>query len=185
MKKKCLRNNYKKIRDEIPESARKEKSQAIFSRLKTLDEFIKAKRIFLFVSMGSEVETLHWLDELLREKEVLIPATKKGDPEMKMARLLSKDELVENYWGILELPEDLAKAREETTCDLIITPGLAFDKNGYRVGYGGGFYDRFFSTHEGFRLGVGFHEQFVEEVPRDVYDLPVHAFLSETDYLIF
>lgn len=185
MKKKCLRNNYKKIRDEIPESARKEKSLAIFSRLKTLDEFIKAKRLFLFVSMGSEVETLRWLDELLREKEVLIPATKKGDPEMKMARLLSKDELIENYWGILELPEDLAKTREEKTCDLIITPGLAFDKNGYRVGYGGGFYDRFFSAHEGFRLGVGFHDQLVDDVPRDEYDLPVHAFLSETDYLIF
>ena len=185
MKKKCLRNNYKKFRDEIPESARKEKSLTIFSRLKTLDEFIKAKRIFLFVSMGSEVETPHWLDELLREKEVLIPATKKGDPEMKMARLLSKDELVENYWGLLELPEDLAGEREETTCDLIITPGLAFDKNGYRVGYGGGFYDRFFSTHEGFRLGVAFHDQLVDDVPRDEYDLPVHAFLSETDYLIF
>ena len=185
MKKKCLRNNYKKIRDEIPESARREKSQTIFSRLKTLDEYKKAKRIFLFVSMDSEVETIHWLDDLLKEKEVLIPATKKGDPEMKMARLLSKDELEENDWGILELPEDLAKAREETTCDLIITPGLAFDHSGYRMGYGGGFYDRFFSSHEGFRLGVGFHEQLVEEVPRDVYDLPVHAFLSETDYLVF
>lgn len=185
MKKKCLRNNYRKIRDEIPESARKEKSHAIFSRLKTLDEYKKAKRIFLFVSMGSEVETIHWLDDLLKEKEVLIPATRKGDPEMKMARLLSKDELVENYWGLLELPEELAREREETTCDLIITPGLAFDHSGYRMGYGGGFYDRFFSSHEGFRLGVGFHEQLVEEVPRDAYDLPVHAFLSETDYLVF
>lgn len=185
MKKKCLRNNYKKIRDEIPESARKEKSLAIFSRLKSLDEYKKAKRVFLFVSMGSEVETIHWLDDLLNEKEVLIPTTKKGDPEMKMARLLSKDELVENYWGILELPEDLATAREEATCDLIITPGLAFDHSGYRMGYGGGFYDRFFSTHKGFRLGVGFHEQLVVDVPRDAYDLPVHAFLSETDYLVF
>lgn len=185
MKKKCFRNNYKKIRDEIDASARKEKSRAIFSRLKTTDEYKKAKRIFLFVSMGSEVETIHWLDDLLKEKEVLIPATKKGDSEMKMARLLSKDELVENHWGILELPEDLATAREETVCDLIVTPGLAFDHSGYRMGYGGGFYDRFFSNHEGFRLGVGFHEQLVEEVPRDAYDLPVHAFLSETDYLLF
>ena len=185
MKKKCLRNNYIAIRDEIPESARKEKSHAIFARLQTLDEYKKAKRIFLFVSMGSEVETIRWLDDLLKEKEVLIPATRKGDPEMKMDRLLSKDELVENYWGLLELPEELAREREETTCDLNITPGLAFDHSGYRMGYGGGFYDRFFSSHEGFRLGVGFHEQLVEEVPRDAYDLPVHAFLSERDYLVF
>ena len=104
---------------------------------------------------------------------------------MKMARLLSKDELVKNYWGLLELPEELAREREETTCDLIITPGLAFDHSGYRMGYGGGFYDRFFSSHEGFRLGVGFHEQLVENVPHDALDLPVHAFLSETDYLVF
>ncbi|WP_215507960.1 5-formyltetrahydrofolate cyclo-ligase [Peptoniphilus sp. EMRHCC_23] len=185
MKKKCLRNNYRKIRDEIPESTRKEKSRAIFSRLKSLDEYKKARRFFIFVSVGSEVETIRWLDDLLKEKEVLIPATKKGDPEMKMARLLSKDELVENYWGILELPEELAREREETTCDLIITPGLAFDHSGYRMGYGGGFYDRFFSSHAGFRLGVGFHEQLVENVPRDEYDLPVHAFLSEEDYLVF
>lgn len=185
MKKKCLRNNSIAIRDKISELVRKEKSRAIFSRLKSLDEYKKARRIFIFVSMGSEVETIHWLDDLLKEKEVLIPATKKGDSEMKMARLLSKDELEENYWGILELQEELAREREETTCDLIVTPGLAFDHSGYRMGYGGGFYDRFFSSHEGFRLGVGFHEQLVEEVPRDAYDLPVHAFLSETDYLVF
>ena len=185
MKKKCLRNNCIALRDEIPESSRKEKSRAIFSRLKSLDEYKKARRIFIFVSMSSEVETLHWLDELLKDKEVLIPATKKGDPEMKMARLLSKDELVKNYWGLLELPEDLVPAREEKACDLIITPGLAFDRAGYRLGYGGGFYDRFFSSHEGFRLGVGFHEQLVENVPHDALDLPVHAFLSETDYLVF
>ena len=185
MKKKCLRNNYIAIRDEIPESARKEKSQKIFSRLKSLEEYKKARRIFIFVSMGSEVETIFWLDELLENKEVLIPATKKGDPEMKMARLLSKDELVENYWGILELPEDLVPEREENTCDLIITPGLAFDRQGYRIGYGSGFYDRFFSSHEGYRLGVGFHEQLVDDLPRDEYDLPVHAFLSDADYLVF
>lgn len=185
MKKKCLRNNYIARRDEMPESTRKEKSRAIFSRLKSLEEYKKTRRIFIFVSMGSEVETICWLDELLKDKEVLIPATKKGDPEMKMARLLSKDELVKNYWGIMELPEDLVPEREENTCDLIITPGLAFDRAGYRLGYGGGFYDRFFSSHKGFRLGVGFHEQLVDELPRDDYDLPVHAFLSETDYLVF
>ena len=185
MKKKCLRNNYIAIRDEMPESARKEKSRAIFSRLQSLDEYKKARQIFIFVSMGSEVETIGWLDELLENKEVLIPATKKGDPEMKMARLLSKDELVENYWGILELPEDLVPEREENACGLIITPGLAFDRQGYRLGYGGGFYDRFFSIHEGFRLGVGFHEQLVDDLPRNEYDLPVHAFLSDADYLTF
>ena len=185
MKKKCLRNNYIALRDQIPPSERKEKSQRIFSRLKSLEEYKKARRIFIFVSMGSEVETLRWLDEMLKDKEVLIPATKKGEPEMKMVRLLSRDELVENYWGILELPEDLVKAREENACDLIITPGLAFDRQGYRIGYGGGFYDRFFAGHEGFRLGVGFCEQLVDEVPRDEYDLPVHAFLSDADYLFF
>ena len=91
MKKKCLRNNYIASRDEMPESTRKEKSRAIFSRLKSLEEYKKARRIFIFVSMGSEVETICWLDELLKDKEVLIPATKKGDSEIKMARLFSKD----------------------------------------------------------------------------------------------
>ncbi|MDY3118469.1 MAG: 5-formyltetrahydrofolate cyclo-ligase [Peptoniphilus sp.] len=185
MKKKCFRNNFSAIRDGLDAHLRKEKSRTIFTRLKNLDEYKKAERIFIFVSVGSEVETVQWLESLLREKEVFIPATKKGAVDMKMARLFSKDELVENRWGLLELPEALAEAREETSADLIVTPGLAFDRAGYRMGYGGGFYDRFFSIHEGFRLGVGFHEQLADSLPRDEWDLPLDAFLSETDYLSF
>lgn len=185
MKKKCFRNNSIALRDQIPENLRKEKSERIFLRLKELDVYQRAKSVFIFVSMGSEVQTINWFPELMREKEIYIPSTRKGDSEMKMVSVHHLEELEVNYWGLLELPQNLVAERERQTADLIVTPGLAFDPKGYRMGYGGGFYDRFFATHDGFRLGVGFSEQLVKEVPHDHFDETLHAFLSEKDYLSF
>lgn len=184
MKKTSIRNNLKIARNEIDPDIRKKASDDIFSRLQSLPIYKKSRSVFIFVSMGSEVETIRWIPEMLREKKVYVPLAPKHEP-MIMTEIESLDELERNALGILELPAEKIKDRRRESVDLIITPGLAFDAKGYRMGYGGGYYDRFFASHEGYRLGVGFHDQLINHIPREPYDLPVEAFLSETDYLIF
>lgn len=183
MKKTSIRNNLKLARNEISPDIRKKASDEIFSRLQSLPIYKKSRSVFIFVSMGSEVETIRWIPKMLREKKVYVPLAPKHEP-MIMTEIESLDELERNALGILELPTEKIRDRHRESVDLIITPGLAFDEEGYRMGYGGGYYDRFFATHAGYRLGVGFHNQLVKSVPRDEYDLPVHAFLSEKDYLV-
>ena len=188
MKKTSIRNNLKTARNEMNPDIRKKASETIFKRLKSLPVYKNSDSVFIFVSMGSEVETIQWIPEILKEKKVYVPLAPKGGAmimTMIMTEIKSLDELEPNPLGILELPGDKIKDRRRESVDLIITPGLAFDGEGYRMGYGGGYYDRFFATHDGHRLGVGFHDQLVEELPRDEYDLPVDAFLSEKDYLSF
>lgn len=184
MKKTSIRNNLKTARNEMNPDIRKKASEIIFERLKSLPVYKNSDSVFIFVSMGSEVETIEWIPEILRDKKVYVPLAPKGE-EMIMTEIKSLDELEPNALGILELPQEKINDRRRENVDLIITPGLAFDGEGYRMGYGGGYYDRFFATHDGYRLGVGFHDQFVDRLPRGEYDLPVDAFLSEEDYLIF
>ncbi|MDD7362554.1 MAG: 5-formyltetrahydrofolate cyclo-ligase [Peptoniphilus sp.] len=184
MKKTSFRNISIERRDAIDPAKRRDASDRIFERLLDLDCYKRATSVFVFVSMGSEVETARWIPHMLEEKSVYVPFVKKGSP-MLMTEIYRLDELEQNRWGILELPEDIARDRTRDEVDLVLTPGLAFDREGYRMGYGGGYYDRFFSDCRAFKLAVGFHEQLVDAVPKDEYDRSVDAFLSEEDYLLF
>ncbi|MDQ0508108.1 5-formyltetrahydrofolate cyclo-ligase family protein [Aedoeadaptatus ivorii] len=185
MKKTYFRNTFKEIRKNIPENERKRRSETIFNRLCALKRYRNAERIFLFVSFGTEVETLSWIPALLKEKKVYIPYTDAANHTMQMTEIYDACELEKDAMGIYALPPVLASARLRDAADLILTPGLAFDREGHRLGYGGGYYDRFFQSHGGFRLGIGFSEQLTDALPADPHDLPLHAFLSESDYLRF
>lgn len=184
MKKKSFRNNLIALRDRLDPEKRKRASETIFKRLLDLEVYRRAESVFIFVSMGSEVETSRWIPRIIEEKSVYVPFAAKGEP-MAMTEIFALDELEKNSLGIPELPKSLIDSRRRDKVDLVITPGLAFDREGYRMGYGGGYYDRFFSTCDAYKLGVGFHEQLVDAVIRDEFDLPVDAFLSEEDYLLF
>ena len=83
--------------------------------------------------------------------------------------------------GILE-PKD---GEEVLDVDLTITPGLAFDKEGYRLGYGGGFYDKFFAKVDTIRMGIGYSEQIVDEVVHEEYDKKLNYLLTDKGIIEF
>lgn len=84
--------------------------------------------------------------------------------------------------GVLEPDGDQRAA--PGSIDLVLVPGLAFDRAGVRLGRGAGFYDRFLGDCSGLRLGVGFGEQVVEAVPRQPHDEPVHAVATESGVIV-
>ncbi|MDO5302227.1 MAG: 5-formyltetrahydrofolate cyclo-ligase [Tissierellia bacterium] len=185
MEKTQIRKHFVTLRDQMPLEERIRASEKIFEELKATDSYQSARSIFLFYSMASEVMTASWLQELLEEKRVYLPYIEKGEKQMKMTELLSLEDLEVGHWGLTQMKKSLLPERWREEVDLTLVPGLAFDNEGYRVGYGGGYYDRFLSGHQTEALGLGFALQRVEALPHQDYDVPVPAFLSEKGLEVF
>ncbi len=144
-----------------------------------LDEYIRNRlhRLILekdyqvihtYLPMDTEIDLFPLLHQLLEEKRTLVCPQALPKRVMKNWILQSLDQLEEGVYGT-RYPANSQEYREHY--DLIILPGLAFDKEGYRVGYGAGYYDAFLSRHpEAYTVGIGYPFQLVEKVPREPHD---------------
>ena len=122
--------------------------------------------------IGSEVGTEALIRALLaRGKTVCVPRLKGGE----MRSVPYRKPLERGKYGILQPREG-----EEITCAVALTPLLAWDREGFRLGYGGGYYDRYFAAHPGvLRVGLAYAGQAVRELPRERTDIPLHAAVTE------
>ena len=100
---------------------------------------------------------------------------------MKPSQLLSFDELEPGYYGILTPKKEFIRYIDPKEIDLIIVPGAAFDRQGYRVGFGGGYYDRFLTDLNCMKISIAFGLQIVDKVPREGHDLPVDMIITEKE----
>jgi 5-formyltetrahydrofolate cyclo-ligase len=121
-----------------------------------------------FSSFGSEIET-HFLNARLMEEKRLILPKVVGD-ELHFFHVETPSQLELSPWGILE-PISSCKSAEEIST--VLVPGLSFDKNRFRLGYGKGHYDRFLSKTKTVSLGIGFQEQFTDSLPHELHDCSV------------
>ncbi len=182
MNKKERRKSIIAKRDALPEDLRKQYSQTIANCILSQEEVKNAQVIFAFVSFGSEVQTHELLAKLIdMGKTVYIPVTEKGVKTMRLAELRSMDDLEIGHYGILSPKADRLVWGDESKVETVLVPGVAFDNRGYRIGYGAGFYDRFFAglTHKVAKIGIAYSLQVIDEVPADEYDVPVDKFISE------
>jgi 5-formyltetrahydrofolate cyclo-ligase len=138
--------------------------------------------VMLYLSMKSEVETFGLLDLLLhQEKIVCAPVVDTHQLELKPRRILdAKTELVRHRYGMLE-PNTTCPIFPTTQLQLIIVPGIAFDSNGYRLGYGKGFYDRFLAKcPDAVSVGLAYQTQIVEDTFSQALDVPVQHIFTES-----
>lgn len=131
--------------------------------------FTEAETVFCYVSAHGEVDTYELIQELLTYKKVLVPYCINEDGDMIACPINSLEDLKEGKFKIPEpeSPEEFPKEK----IDFVIVPGVAFDKNGYRLGYGKGYYDRFLEGTTPFKLGVCQREFFLEEIPHGKFDV--------------
>lgn len=178
MDKKELRKKYTKARAGVEDKEGKDK--LIRKNLRELDIYKKAKSVFVFISYKSEVDTRGIIEDILADgKKLLVPLVKGS--EMIAVEVKGIDDLEPNKMGILE-PKS---GKEVTDVDLTITPGLAFDKKGYRLGYGGGYYDKFFAKVDTVRMGIGYSDQYVESIVHEDYDEALEYLLTEEGLIEF
>lgn len=168
-------------RDSMPQEERQKKSRLITARLTGLAALESARTVMTYLGFGSEVGTddlVRW--GLARGKQIVVPLCRGQGRRMVACRIDSLAEVAPGLYGIREPREGFVRPVDPRQIDVVIVPGVAFDRRGHRVGYGGGFYDRFLGgARQAFRIGVAFSCQIVPEIPAQDWDLRVHCLVTE------
>lgn len=181
IEKSVLKKQMLEKRDQLDNKA--ERSNIICQKILSSDVFKNAKTIFLFLSFGSEVDTNLIVETCFKQgKKVCVPVCKK-DGIMDAVYINGFDDMACNKFGISE-PVDVTKVAQKQDIDLIIAPGNVFDKNLNRIGYGKGFYDRFFVGTRAKRVALAFDCQVVDfDLPTNQYDVKMHSIVTEKQIL--
>ena len=132
-------------------------------------EFKKADVIFCYVSAFNEIGTHSLIKELIKEKTVVVPKCLNKNGEMICVRIFSFAELEKGMFGIYEPKKD--DAFDKKLIDTVIMPGVAFDRCGHRLGFGKGFYDRFLSDINPYKIALSHKELIFDEIPHDEKDV--------------
>ena len=140
------------------------------------------EKILCYVSVKDEPDTRILIDYLMKSgKTVYIPHCSAS--EMKFYQLNDINELIDGAFGIPTVDISSQKPLENFKKTICIVPALSFDSNGYRLGYGGGFYDRFLNNKEIFKLGISYEICLTDELPHDDFDIAVDALITENNII--
>lgn len=153
--------------------------EAMVNRIIARDEFIKAKTVIMFYPVGDEANILSLFEISRRlEKKVAFPCSlDNGRMIFKYASDLSQLSL-----GAFNIPEPQGTALEPdafASTSLCIVPALAIDHNGHRIGYGGGYYDRFLAQYKGASIGITYDDLIIESIIPEDFDIPVDLIITE------
>ena len=183
----AIRKTIIQKREALGDLEKDEKNLAIAQRLFCMDEFKKSKTVFCFLSTSFEVQTERIIRESLRlGKQVLVPLLDPGGENLQASRIPSMDiDFVIGEYGVRQPAPKFRDIVPFSNIDFVVVPGLAFDNFGNRIGYGGGFYDKFFKkiTRDVSRVAVSYDFQLFNVVPHSDLDEPVHFLITETKAL--
>lgn len=177
MDKQELRKQIRAAKKAVPFCDKLSRSIPIMQQVEEIPEFQQAKTILLYWSMDDEVQTHDFVNKWYQQKTLLLPCVD-GD-DLRLRQYTGPDCLkAGEQFGIGEPTGPEFTALE--TIEMIIVPGMAFDRNNNRMGRGRGFYDRLLkSTPNAFKVGVAFDFQMVENVPTEEFDVPMNAVIFE------
>lgn len=175
MDKKELRRYIREKKRAMTEAEIEEKSRRLGELFLATEAYRKADTIYGYLPYNQEVRTVPMLEQALRDgKRVAVPKCY-GD-EMRFIYLTDLTRVEKGYAGIPEPVEDGPVAQDRTA--LVLMPGLAFDREGHRIGYGGGFYDKYLSAEPGHpTLALCYDFQMLPELETEEFDIPVDCVL--------
>lgn len=185
MEKKLIREDILAKRKKIGKENRDIYSKEILNKLLNSSYYKEAKTIMSFVSFSDEVNTHEFMKRAIADgKKIVVPITIPETHELKPSKLEAFSELEPGYYNILTPKEEFIRFIDPQEIDLVITPGVAFRRDGYRVGYGGGYYDRFLSKiPNATTIAICFDMQIVDDLPTDHYDIPVDFIYTEKNII--
>jgi 5-formyltetrahydrofolate cyclo-ligase len=150
----------------------------IFAQLITLPAYIAAPTVFAYCSVGREVDTRRLITySLVQGKTVALPVVL-GGGEMVFAAIQSLGGLHSGSFGIPEPDKTCPRLIPESR-DIMVVPALAYDHAGFRLGHGGGYYDRYLADCCCFTVGLCREVNLMDEVPREQHDVAVHLVVTE------
>lgn len=182
-----LRKEFLAERSKIPLNKIYKWSKKINDKFLSLPQLDNVKKIMSYASMRKEIRTFELMEELLDQGYLLyLPYVRKGIIDLGIAQINDLDlDLKEGVYGV---QEPVAKLRDDEVpedLDLIIVPGACYTRDGYRIGYGGGYYDSFLNKHADEALKVGFCYDclLVDSIPVEDHDIPVDIIITEKEVI--
>ncbi|MBP1743847.1 MAG: 5-formyltetrahydrofolate cyclo-ligase [Firmicutes bacterium] len=180
MEKKEIREKVLQLRDQQKPADRALWDDIIYGKFTGSEDYRDAGVIFIFVSFRSEVDTHRIIRKALEDgKTVVVPKVVSKKEGMKVFRIGSMSDLEAGYFGVLEPKEGCLPIPSEEI-DLVVMPGAAFDREGGRIGYGGGFYDRYLSEmgREVRKVALAYRMQVLDKVTMDENDIRVDSIIT-------
>lgn len=180
--KKALRTKVLAARDAMSVEERARAAAVVCDAVCASQAYAQANVILAYASFGTELQTQTLLERILVDKKILIlPRVDKAVGCLQLHHMARLDELVVGVWGIREPPVD-ALIVPVADIELIVVPGVAFDRAGFRIGYGGGYYDKLLPTANPAtaRLSGTFDCQIVDAVPNEIHDQRVDVIFTPT-----
>lgn len=180
--KNAIREKYRALRAEMDEDEKRRRDSAIAQVATSMASFRLAEYVLMYAPTGEEID----ITEIARRalelgKKVLFPVCSKEEHTMVYRQISSLDELSPGAYGLNEPAADAPDydpARDAGSA-ICFVPGLVYDRAGYRVGYGKGFYDRYLSSFTGCKIGVVYDDCILRQVPRGRFDVKVDILLCE------
>ncbi len=143
--------------------------------------FKEAKTVHVFISNPKEPATKPIISHCWNSgKKVVVPQVLPNKLDLAHSEIKSFDNLIYGMFGIQEPRPEKRIPMTPDTFDLVIVPGVAFDRKGGRLGHGKGYYDRFLELTSAYILALAFDFQLIESVPTELHDIPMNAILSES-----
>ncbi|MBM9613150.1 5-formyltetrahydrofolate cyclo-ligase [Desulfobulbus rhabdoformis] len=184
-----IRQTFLKRRDLLSETERRDKSEQILKRFLSLSDILQFQHFFIYCNYKSEVNTQELMQRLLAlGKTVAVPLTRPKTATMDAVVLTNPEqELVAGYKGIPEPISSLIPKRiiNPVQLEVVLLPGSVFDHQGNRLGYGGGYYDRFLGNKapQALRVGLAYALQVVAMLPSEPHDIPLDFLITESGVL--
>jgi 5-formyltetrahydrofolate cyclo-ligase len=176
-----LRVALLEARRAIPPGERDALSAAICGRATGLPAYRAARTVHVYVGVASEVRTLPLLEDAWRAGKRVVCPRIGIDGRLEGRQVRSPGELVAGPRGLREPDPETTPLVPADRIDLVVVPGVGFDRQGGRLGFGGGYYDRFLATTGASRLGLAFSLQIVDGIPQGPGDEPVHWIVTERE----
>ena len=160
---------------------RQEKDEKLRKTLWNWPFYETAEKLFLFLSAGSEPDTWTIFARALeQQKEVYLPRCLDGEGRMAFFQVTCREQLEPGRFGIFEPDPQRCSRAQGTEGALCLVPGIAFDREGYRLGYGKGYYDRLLPRiPAAYKAGICFPFQIVEEVPAEPFDIRMDEIITQ------
>lgn len=178
-----LRQKYRALRDSFGEKFIDRASKLACENLVNCKEFISADMILLYYPIKNEISTKPIFELCLKMgKTVAFPVCQKNTSALLFKKISSLDSLTQSCFGLFE-PNESCKTVSPTEKTFCIVPALAFSRDGHRLGYGKGFYDRFLADFKGKSAGFSYSALLCDTLPQDEHDIPLNIIVTESEVL--
>ena len=173
------------LRKELLEKRRniigkEEKDAKILLSLTRLDDYTSADKLLVYVPLDGEINTEPLINSALDSgKTVAVPYCENKRGKMSFYIIGSLDELKAGTFGVREPDINFNKRLEDFENSIIIVPGVSFNRHGHRLGYGGGYYDRFLQSHCINSVGLCYEEMICDSIPVEEHDIAVNTLITD------